>query len=924
MADFIVKSGIQLSGNISGTNYLFANSIVVSYDGSFSNVFVSGKIVGNVVGTVSSIDNFTTSALKEGSNLYFTPQRVIAALVGNNVTVNNLTVAGDLEVQGNVVTLNTGTLVVEDKNIVLANGAVNAAQADGAGITISGANATILYVTAKDEIQINKSVNVQANLNVTGTATITGNVNVTNSLTIGGQPVVTYDPLNQSIAILRAQLEAPVSNVLYVSKSGNDNNSGNSLSNALANIHVALNKATPWTTVFVKSGEYTLYQQPVTIKQRVGLVGDNLRTTTIRPSNVTQDMFYVNNASYVTGFTFRDHLAPAAVFSFNPDGSAGTIVTSPYIQNSSSITTTGTGMRVDGNYVSGLRSMVCDSYTQTNAGGIGIHMLNRGYTQLVSVFTICCNIAILAENGGFCSITNSNSSFGNYGLVARGVSEPTAFGYVNGDQTGQQFVLYGMSRRPNYRDAILFANYNQAKCSRDTGLIADSLAIDLAYSSNTQSTFAGLQYWSQTSSAIQNEQPQTIAAINFAKNLSANVVANVTIGNLYQGNITQIRGAAGTYGANVVTEFDLIANIITGGTVGVTDRIIPNGLAVSNSANINNTANLLSLNKTFIAAETVAYVRQTYPGFFGNASYFMDPANAEATCSRDVGYMIDSINFDLLHGGNRQAIMSGVYYYNYSTDTSQINDQIVATGKSYDYIGSLVSNIVRNIAVTKTYQTAITQNTTAATAATSAEANAVLNNVSLIKNIITNGPTVAPPKRPINSSVTVTTNLSNAAKIILANRDFIVAETVAYVNQNWANIAGNAATFYTVASSSNLVGNSCTVTILENIQTTILSNSAVTLHSPSYIQTSTHTFEYIGSGTDLATALPYNGGFPIQGNEVQESGGGAVYFTSTDQQGDFRIGKELLFNRVDGTITGRTFNKSLFAVMTPYILAIEG
>jgi len=107
-------------------------------------------------------------------------------------------------------------------------------------------------------------------------------------------------------------------------------------------------------------------------------------------------MFYVNNACYVTGFTFRDHLSPAAVFSYNPDGSAGFITTSPYIQNSSSITTTGTGMRVNGAYVSGLRSMVVDSYTQTNEGGIGMHMLNRGYTQLVSVFTICCDIAILA------------------------------------------------------------------------------------------------------------------------------------------------------------------------------------------------------------------------------------------------------------------------------------------------------------------------------------------------------------------------------------------------------------------------------------------------------------------------------------------------------------------------------------------------
>ena len=114
------------------------------------------------------------------------------------------------------------------------------------------------------------------------------------------------------------------------------------------------------------------------------------------------------------------------------------------------------------------------------------------------------------------------------------------------------------------------------------------------------------------------------------------------------------------------------------------------------------------------------------------------------------------------------------------------------------------------------------------------------------------------------------------------------------------------------------------VTPLETITIGLIANSTVSFHQGSYISASAHAFEYIGSGTTLTTALPYNGGYPISGNQVQFSGGGQVYVTSTDQQGDFRIGSGLLFNRVDGTITGRTFDKSLFSVMTPYILAIEG
>ena len=49
-----------------------------------------------------------------------------------------------------------------------------------------------------------------------------------------------------------------------------------------------------------------------------------------------------------------------------------------------------------------------------------------------------------------------------------------------------------------------------------------------------------------------------------------------------------------------------------------------------------------------------------------------------------------------------------------------------------------------------------------------------------------------------------------------------------------------------------------------------------------------------------------------------------MVYTSTDQIGDFRIGNDLTINGSTGTITGETFDKALFAVITPYVLAIEG
>ena len=64
--------------------------------------------------------------------------------------------------------------------------------------------------------------------------------------------------------------------------------------------------------------------------------------------------------------------------------------------------------------------------------------------------------------------------------------------------------------------------------------------------------------------------------------------------------------------------------------------------------------------------------------------------------------------------------------------------------------------------------------------------------------------------------------------------------------------------------------------------------------------------------------------FRSQANEVVQTDGGSVVYTSTDQRGDFRIGDQLTINGAAGTITGDTFDKALFAVLTPYILAIEG
>ena len=113
--------------------------------------------------------------------------------------------------------------------------------------------------------------------------------------------------------------------------------------------------------------------------------------------------------------------------SFSPG--VGPITQGPYIRNCTNFIQDSVGMRVDGfdaepgdqDDIGVTGSMSVDSYTQYNQGGIGVTITNGAYAQLVSIFTICDDIAIYTGNGGQCDITNSNSSFGNEGLVSLGV-----------------------------------------------------------------------------------------------------------------------------------------------------------------------------------------------------------------------------------------------------------------------------------------------------------------------------------------------------------------------------------------------------------------------------------------------------------------------------------------------------------------------
>lgn len=88
----------------------------------------------------------------------------IGANTGTTTVNNNLTIAGDLTVSGDTTTLNTATLEVEDKNIIIAKVATPTdTTADGAGITIKGAtDKTFNWIDATDAFTSSEHIETAA------------------------------------------------------------------------------------------------------------------------------------------------------------------------------------------------------------------------------------------------------------------------------------------------------------------------------------------------------------------------------------------------------------------------------------------------------------------------------------------------------------------------------------------------------------------------------------------------------------------------------------------------------------------------------------------------------------------------------------------------------------------------------------------
>jgi hypothetical protein len=181
VADFTITLGGDLTGSVTVTDLanatltatIAANSVALGTD-------TTGDYVAGITGTTNEIS--VSGSGGEGSS-------ITIGLPANVTIANNLTVTGDLTVQGNTTTLNTATLVVEDKNIVLANvSSPTDITADGAGISVLGdTTKTFNWVDSTDAWTSSEHINLASSkvFKINGTTVLSG-TNLDNVTVDGG------------------------------------------------------------------------------------------------------------------------------------------------------------------------------------------------------------------------------------------------------------------------------------------------------------------------------------------------------------------------------------------------------------------------------------------------------------------------------------------------------------------------------------------------------------------------------------------------------------------------------------------------------------------------------------------------------------------------------------------------------------------
>ena len=504
--------------------------------------------------------------------------------------------------------------------------------------------------------------------------------------------------------------------------------------------------------------------------------------------------------------------------------------------------------------------------------------------------------------------------------------------------------------------------YDKDKCARDVGHIIDAVATDFLYGGNERSKVAGEFYYLYPSEATTTQANQTTDGIKYAGRISEALLQNIQFVTasaevsasfdllrknkpfiqeetiqyvssswsgvyydeskcrrdtgfiidaaatdiLYGGNERSV--IAGNYyflypssatergTPSEVAQLDPTTTGIKYAS-GLAQNVIQNVEWNSPSGSTLVAADLLVDNKTFIQKETIAFLSSSWSEF---------PYN-EVSCSRDLGYIIDAVRTDLVYGGNERSIQAATFYY--YIPSVAITEQKPQTIDGIDFAKGIAEKVIKQdqltfaglnrrngyadlIAAKKFLQSSAISYTEAAFPGFEYNEEKCYRDTGFILDAISTDLLYGGNERSIEAAKSYYTGVYGDASVVINEQKKETAETNRYLRTLFQKVARNA--------PLELFG--------------------------SLIITTGHDFSYAGSGVTYKALPPNQGGngVPDPSKEIVELGGGRVFFTAGNELGDFKIGTGLVINQATGTLQGRTFSRSLFSLVTPFSLALEG
>ena len=212
----------------------------------------------------------------------------------------------------------------------------------------------------------------------------------------------------------------------------------------------------------------------------------------------------------------------------------------------------------------------------------------------------------------------------------------------------------------------------------DMGNIVDALRYDLTYGGNYASRQVGLSYYVDSVLQITTAE-RTVLLTRIAR--LKTIVQAIASGGAYstlQSTVTRVAGTAGdaTSSSRIGADVDDIVTTITTGTAPT--ETLPATTWVATEFTNANTA--LQSARTTIRSNVITFINTNFPALVYDST----------KCSRDIGFIIDGIGYDIMMGSNYRSILNGASYYR-AQSSKVIGDQKEATLAAFNYLKTQIA-----------------------------------------------------------------------------------------------------------------------------------------------------------------------------------------------------------------------------------------